>query len=998
VRFQARWLVLLFLSVPWMAVVEAQAEDAAPAATTPRDVVLVLDNSGSMRKSDPKFVMRTAVGEFIDGLADTDRVAVILFAESAQVLLPLTDASEAGRTEAKGTLQSFNYRGQRTNSPAAVERAIYTLRTGGRPEALRQVLFLTDGVVDTGNAASDADRAQWLREELTTQAAEAGIRIYSVAFTDQADALLVQSLAQRTRAEYVRADTGADLGPALAQLAGFMKSAVATAAEPASPVVPSEPTPPTPPQPTENPLAGFLGLSPEAASSLAATLGKDEASLLQELKDKGALPEQFSSLEPAQVQSVVEGLLKPKPAAPPVVASPQLTELAGFLQITDFEAQGLVDSSKQDAGSLLTLIRDQGLNSEHFVGLSLDDKRALIEELLKIGSEPPPEVVELAAYTGLAAEEAQRLAEATGRSATDLLTLLKDAGAKPEDFRGLGYDKALLRIADLGKPAPAAPPAAADGGMLYIIIGAVVGIVVLGGLAFFFMRPKSGALMAAAPAGASPGNRASSARIPDAWLTDLLRVTASSRQTLGQKPLVIGRMQGNDPGNNDYLVIEQSTVGRRHAMIEFRDFAFWVSDQGSVNGTFVNGERLQGQNARRLSHGDKVKFHRYEFEFSMPSAAAENDSDRTMIAQAPGDSTMIADRTVIATSATVVSPALATAVTAMAPSPPPAAPPRPVATEAVTQMREAPEGPLSASGDATMLRAESPPEDGLDMFMATNMFGQTTRPTPEGPTETTSERHDGATVVLPEPVVTIDPSHNTSQQSNFAPLVDDSPAMEIDLPLPAMTDVEEFFGAATAAAPVAIDAVEATLDPVAPVDGEDFFDDALAVAVPTAPLIGEAAVAAVVEVDDFFADIESASAAPNIVPAAVEPPPPPPPPPAPVVAAPVPPPAALGAADDGLLEASDATLILGGATAWTAPPPGASTRPAAPPIMTAAPPPAPIAPPAAAAAPAGDAEDVTVMPASFRPPAAGAAPAADKSKASLDDFEFDAFFDDDSSR
>lgn len=53
------------------------------------------------------------------------------------------------------------------------------------------------------------------------------------------------------------------------------------------------------------------------------------------------------------------------------------------------------------------------------------------------------------------------------------------------------------------------------------------------------------------------------------------------------KPLLtLGREGGND------LVINQAVVSRRHARLEQQGAAYWISDLGSTNGTWVNGRRL----------------------------------------------------------------------------------------------------------------------------------------------------------------------------------------------------------------------------------------------------------------------------------------------------------------------------------------------------------------------------------------------------------------------
>lgn len=79
-----------------------------------------------------------------------------------------------------------------------------------------------------------------------------------------------------------------------------------------------------------------------------------------------------------------------------------------------------------------------------------------------------------------------------------------------------------------------------------------------------------------------------------------LRCEADGSTTPIGYALRIGRSDECD------LVIPRSVVSRRHARIFLRDGAVWIEDQGSTNGTWVNGRRIDA--ATRLKPGDAVAF------------------------------------------------------------------------------------------------------------------------------------------------------------------------------------------------------------------------------------------------------------------------------------------------------------------------------------------------------------------------------------------------------
>ena len=63
---------------------------------------------------------------------------------------------------------------------------------------------------------------------------------------------------------------------------------------------------------------------------------------------------------------------------------------------------------------------------------------------------------------------------------------------------------------------------------------------------------------------------------------------------------------------DSHIFLDDVTVSRRHAELHRRDDGIHVHDLGSLNGSYVNGERVEDQ---RLEHGDEVQIGRFKFMF-----------------------------------------------------------------------------------------------------------------------------------------------------------------------------------------------------------------------------------------------------------------------------------------------------------------------------------------------------------------------------------------------
>lgn len=191
---------------------------------------------------------------------------------------------------------------------------------------------------------------------------------------------------------------------------------------------------------------------------------------------------------------------------------------------------------------------------------------------------------------------------------------------------------APLPMADVAAVHPAPTADALAGQVLAGIVGAGVALAAVAATMAARRRRKAPADPEAhtpPEPGVQGQGQAAPAVPPAAYLNDLRGTTQFSRYALGTRPVVIGRSPGKDTRNFDYITVTLNTVSRRHAVIEYREGAYWIIDQGSVNGTTINGRRIQG--ARRLCHGDRIGLHRCELQFEHAEAR------RGAATPAPGD-------------------------------------------------------------------------------------------------------------------------------------------------------------------------------------------------------------------------------------------------------------------------------------------------------------------------------------------------------------------------
>ena len=116
----------------------------------PRNLVFLLDVSGSMSDANKLPLLKAALRLLVSQLTEQDRVAVVVYAGSSGLVLPSTTGDNKEKIlSALGRLQS----GGSTNGGAGIQLAYKVARQHFRQGGINRVILATDGDFNVGNTS-----------------------------------------------------------------------------------------------------------------------------------------------------------------------------------------------------------------------------------------------------------------------------------------------------------------------------------------------------------------------------------------------------------------------------------------------------------------------------------------------------------------------------------------------------------------------------------------------------------------------------------------------------------------------------------------------------------------------------------------------------------------------------------------------------------------------------------------------------------------------------
>lgn len=169
------------------------------------DIVLLMDSSGSMKRTDPMNYRKPAAQLFSSLIDAKDRLAVVSFGDKSTILLPFTVNSQESRAKINAAINKVSSKEFSTNITDAVKTAYEMLQSSASKN--KTIIMMSDGKLALGDEKKD-EAAHAELEKLLPELAKNGIKLYSIAFTEESDIKLLEHMAKTAGGffRYAKAD------------------------------------------------------------------------------------------------------------------------------------------------------------------------------------------------------------------------------------------------------------------------------------------------------------------------------------------------------------------------------------------------------------------------------------------------------------------------------------------------------------------------------------------------------------------------------------------------------------------------------------------------------------------------------------------------------------------------------------------------------------------------------------------------------------------------
>jgi len=172
------------------------------------DVVVIIDNSTPPFAKPEEFIQtfREALEPALKDIRSTVRMAVFWFDGDVHPVVGFTPLTTSNKQTLIQTLYGgsdksepqLDFKGQLSNIPAALVRAMREITEKGRPRVKKSILLISDGIIDIDGTGHHQQLEDWIKGEFADDIARAGVSFYGIALSEKAIFPIFYTLARKT--------------------------------------------------------------------------------------------------------------------------------------------------------------------------------------------------------------------------------------------------------------------------------------------------------------------------------------------------------------------------------------------------------------------------------------------------------------------------------------------------------------------------------------------------------------------------------------------------------------------------------------------------------------------------------------------------------------------------------------------------------------------------------------------------------------------------------
>lgn len=184
------------------------------------DVVLAMDKSSSMEKSDPQKTSIEAGKMFIDMLKKSGaNVSIVEFSNTSETSGMVEVKDEKSKTELKETLNGIKFVGSATDTGDALLKSVDILKNNGSKDNKKAIILFSDGKTAINKSGRTIEDSKKDIEKSIEECNKSNLSIYSVGLINSNDSQSdiqefekqMKNIANSTSGKYIRADNVNDL-------------------------------------------------------------------------------------------------------------------------------------------------------------------------------------------------------------------------------------------------------------------------------------------------------------------------------------------------------------------------------------------------------------------------------------------------------------------------------------------------------------------------------------------------------------------------------------------------------------------------------------------------------------------------------------------------------------------------------------------------------------------------------------------------------------------